>query len=31
MKLSGATWKITRLILPIDEMLDAPMIAEMPQ
>jgi hypothetical protein len=31
MKLSGATWKITRLILPIDEMLDAPLIAEMPQ
>lgn len=31
MKLSGATWKITRLILPVDEMLDAPMIAEMPQ
>jgi len=31
MKLSGATWKITRLLLPVDEMLDAPQTAEMPQ
>lgn len=30
MKLSGATWKITRIILPVDEMLDAPQTAEMP-
>lgn len=30
MKLSGATWKITRLLLPVDEMLDAPQTAEMP-
>lgn len=31
MKLSGTTWKVTRLILPVDEMLDAPQTAEMPQ
>lgn len=31
MKLSGAKWKVTRLILPVDEMLDAPQTAEMPQ
>lgn len=30
MKLSGATWKITRIVLPIDDMLDAPQTAEMP-
>jgi hypothetical protein len=30
MTLSGATWKITRIILPVDEMLDAPQTAEMP-
>lgn len=31
MKLSGTTWKVTRLILPVDEMLDASQMAEMPQ
>jgi len=30
MKLQGAKWKVTRLILPVDEMLDAPQTAEMP-
>jgi hypothetical protein len=30
MKLEGTKWKVTRLLLPVDEMLDAPQTAERP-